>query len=96
MGLVPVVAPVKDPVPYLPVATPPLTGNFASGTATAGMIQYVAQGALSGVPPDPGCEFETEGHYCGQIADAAIQQRLQFFQTALTDPVPTIFGPSAP
>jgi len=96
MGLVPVVAPVKDPVPYLPVATPPLTGNLASGTATAGMIQYVAQGALPGVPPDLGCEFETEGHYCGQIADAAIQQRLQFFQTALTDPVPTIFGPSVP
>ncbi len=93
MGLVPLIEPVREAVPYLPTATPPVTGNFLGGTATAGLIQYVPLGGLPGTPPDAGCEFEPDGHFCGQIAFASEQLRVQFFGMAADGMVPTIVVP---
>jgi hypothetical protein len=90
LGPVPIVEPVWQAVPYLPVASAPLSGNFDS--ATAGLAQYVAAG-VPGIPPTPGCEGEPIGHYCAQSAPSSLHQRVRFFQTAVTDPVPTLVNP---
>lgn len=60
---------------------------------TAGYAQYVPAG-IPGLEPTPTCESQTESHYCAQTADSAKEPRLLFFQTALTDPAPTIVNPS--
>jgi len=91
LGQVPHVAPIRVPVPYLPAVPGPIMGNINSET-TAGYAQYVPAG-IPGLEPTPTCEFETEGHFCAQTADAAKQQRVIFFKTALTDPAPTIVNP---
>lgn len=82
MGLAPILEPVWQAVPYLPVASAPLSGNFDSATA-----------GFPSIAPTPGCEGEPNGHYCAQIAPSSLHQRVRFFQTAVNDPVPTIVNP---
>ncbi|MGB5365495.1 MAG: hypothetical protein WBM75_05415 [Polyangiales bacterium] len=95
MGLVPIVDRVAEVVPYLSVASTPLMGNFQSGTRTAGLAQYVAANA-SDLTVTAGCECPPacglDGHYCGQQAPSSVSQRVRFLQTAVSDPVPTIFN----
>ena len=91
LGQVPHVEPIRVPVPYLPAVPGPIMGNIDSET-TAGYAQYVPVG-IPGLEPTPTCEFEPEGHFCAQLADAAKQQRVIFFKTALSDPAPSIVNP---
>ena len=42
------------------------------------------------------CFAKFECRKSAQIADSAIEQRVRFFQTALTDPAPTIVNPFDP
>jgi len=93
LGIVPHIEPIEVSVPYLPTAPGPIVANIDSET-TAGFAQYVPAGT-PGLDPTPTCEFETEGHYCAQTSAPAIRQRVLFFQTALTDPAPTIVNPYA-
>jgi len=51
-----------------------------------------------GIDPTPGCvglppAIGSEGHFCAQRAAESLHQRVVFFQTAVTDPVPTIIDP---
>ena len=91
LGQVPHIEPIQVLVPYLPTAPGPIMGNIDFETTSA-FAQYVPTGT-PGLPPTPTCEFEPEGHYCAQIAGPAIEQRVLFFQTALTEPAPTIVNP---
>jgi hypothetical protein len=91
LGQIPHIEPIQVGVPYLPTAPGPIIGNIDFET-TSGFAQYVPTG-VPGLPPTPTCEFQPEGHYCAQIAEAAIQQRVLFFKTALTDTAPTIVNP---
>ena len=81
-------------VPYLPTAPGPIMGNIDFETTSA-FAQYVPAG-IPWLDPTPTCEFQTEGHFCAQTADSAIEQRVRFLQTALTDTAPTIVNPFAP
>jgi len=94
LGQVPHIEPIQMMVPYLPTAPGPIMGNIDSETTSA-FAQYVPAG-IPGLEPTPTCEFQTEGHFCAQTADSAIEQRVRFFQSALTDPAPTIVNPFAP
>jgi hypothetical protein len=91
LGRVPHIEPIQVFVPYLPTAPGPIMGNIDFETTSA-FAQYVPVG-IPGLAPTPTCEFQPEGHFCAQIADAAIEQRVRFFQTALTDQAPTITNP---
>ena len=89
LGATPLIGPVAEPVPYLVRAEAPLTGNVDAQTTSA-YAQYVPNG-IPDLPPTPGCEFWTNGHYCPQTAPAALDQRFRFFETALYDEAPTIY-----
>jgi len=92
LGATPLVGRVARPVPYLGVAEGPLVANVDSQT-TSGYSQYVPNG-IPGLTATPGCEFWFEGHFCAQVAQDSLDQRLTFFRTALEDPAPTIIqGP---
>ncbi len=91
LGVVPHIEPIQVPVPYLPTAPGPIVANIGPET-TAAFAQYVPAG-VPGLEPTPTCELQPEGHYCAQIAEPAIDQRVQFFLSALTDPAPTIVNP---
>ncbi|MEM7437673.1 MAG: hypothetical protein AAF436_21145, partial [Myxococcota bacterium] len=88
LGATPLVGPVAQPVPYLPRAEAPLTANVDAETTSA-YVQYVPTG-IPGLPETPGCEFETEGHFCAQVARGSLDQRLTFFRTALENEAPTV------
>ncbi len=94
LGATPLIEPVAEPVPYLTRAEAPLTGNVDAQTTSA-YAQYVPNG-VPGLPPTPGCEFWTNGHYCPQTAPAALDQRFRFFETALYDEAPTIYVGQTP
>ena len=83
---IPQLAPVM-PVFFLESAENPVQGNV-HGMATAALFQFVPSG-VEGLAPSPGCESETEGHYCAPRAANAIAQRLRFFESAL-DGIPEI------
>jgi hypothetical protein len=74
---VPHVRPVAQPVPLMDQVDAPVAGNLPGGL-TGGFFQYDPA-------TTPSClgYGETEGHYCAQIADEALSQRLHFFETAL-------------
>jgi hypothetical protein len=91
LGVVPHIEPVQVPVPYLPTAPGPIVANIDAQT-TAAFAQYVPAG-IPGLEPTPTCELQPEGHYCAQIAEPAIDQRVQFFLSTLTDPAPIIVNP---
>jgi hypothetical protein len=85
-------------VSFLDTITGPVTANIDADT-TAAFYQYVPVG-VDGIDPTPGCTIlsptsQVEGHYCAQGAAESEHQRVVFFQTALTDPVPTIIDPLA-
>ena len=82
---------VKRPVPFLPVATAPLSANVDALT-TAALTQYVPA-VFPGLPPTPGCEFQYEGHFCPQVAAPARDQRVAFFQSALQAGAPVVIDP---
>lgn len=88
LGGTPLIDPIAQPVPYLPAAEAPVVANVDAETTSA-YAQYVPNG-LPDLLPSPGCEFWFEGHFCPQVAPAALDQRLRFFQSALTDRAPTI------
>ncbi|MBT8451312.1 MAG: hypothetical protein KJO40_05020 [Deltaproteobacteria bacterium] len=88
LGSTPLVGRVAQPVPYLERADAPLVANVDSQTTSA-YSQYVPNG-IPGLNPTPGCEFWDEGHFCAQTARAALDQRMTFFRTALTDDAPTV------
>jgi hypothetical protein len=91
---IPQLPPVARRVPFLRVEDAPATANIDPQT-TAGMVQYVPAG-VPGLPPSPGCEFGSEGHFCAQSSFVAVQQRQAFYQSAVSDPVPTISPPELP
>jgi pimeloyl-ACP methyl ester carboxylesterase len=90
-GPIPHLAPIWEASPILEQVTGPVTGNIDAET-TAAFYQFVPFG-ISGIPHTPGCEFEPNGHGCGQAAPEARLQRLLFLKSAVEDPVPTIVDP---
>lgn len=92
LGPLPHAEPVQQSVPFLAAQAPPIQGNVTPDT-TAGYMQYVPAASPTGLPPSPGCIGETEGHFCPQLAPEAIDQRRDFFQTAITDVAPVIIDP---
>ncbi|MBI3785676.1 MAG: hypothetical protein HY270_19965 [Deltaproteobacteria bacterium] len=93
---IPHLKPVQRVVPFLDSIEGPVVGNIDADTSAA-FFQYVPVG-VEGFPPTPGCLaiHETEGHYCAQSAAESRHQRTVFFQTAISDPAPTIINPFAP
>ena len=91
LGPIPHLAPIWQASPILEQVTGPVSANIDSET-TAAFYQFVPAGT-PGIPHTPGCEFEPEGHYCGQSAPEARLQRLLFLKSAVEDPVPTIVDP---
>jgi hypothetical protein len=91
---IPQLPPVARRVPLLTVEDAPATANIDAET-TAGMVQYVPAG-VPDLPPSPGCESNEEGHYCAQSSPVAVQQRQEFYWSAVDDPVPTIPAPNLP
>ena len=89
---IPLVAPVRQGTPILPVIPAPVQSNIDAAT-TGGQFQFVPQG-IPGLPPTPGCESQTEGHFCAQTNPAAVQQRVRFFESAL-EGAPVIVDPFA-
>jgi hypothetical protein len=87
------VEPVREPVPYLTATPGPIIANIDAET-TAGLAQYVPDG-YPGLAPTPGCIGEPVAHYCAQSAAEAYEQRILFFQSALTDPAPALVHPEA-
>lgn len=90
IGPIPHLLPVQRAVPFLQAVAGPLQGNIDADT-TAGFFQYVPAGIV-GLAPSPGCEGQTEGHYCAQSAPGSQRQRIVFFQSAL-EGVPRIVNP---
>ncbi|MEN8181958.1 MAG: hypothetical protein ABFS46_05420 [Myxococcota bacterium] len=90
LGPLPHLAPQPVPVSYLPGAEGPVVANIDPGTSAA-YVQFVPLG-VPDVPSDPGCSFEIEGHFCAQSAREARRLRVDFYRSAIEDPVPTI-GP---
>ncbi|MEM7436180.1 MAG: hypothetical protein AAF436_13565 [Myxococcota bacterium] len=88
LGSTPLVGPIAEPVPYLELATTPLTANVDANTTSA-YAQYVPDG-VPGLAASLGCEFEAEGHFCAESSSVARDQRFLFFKTALEDPAPTV------
>jgi len=98
MGPIPHLRPVRRLVPFLETVDGPLTANIDAHT-TAAFFQYVPVG-VAGIDPTPGCVVlpptsAHEGHFCAQSAAESLHQRVVFFQTAVSDPVPTIINPFA-
>src|SRR6185436_16287178 len=95
IGPIPHLLPVQRAVPFLETVTGPVVANIDAET-TAAFYQYVPVG-VDGIDPTPGCAAlnQPEGHYCAQSAPESEHQRVVFFQTALTDPAPTIIDPLA-
>jgi hypothetical protein len=89
---IPHLEPFAEDVPFLTSITGPVSANIDSST-TAAFFQYVPDG-FKGATPTPGCvsPSEPEGHYCAQSAAEAVEQRAQFFTSALSG-VPTITAP---
>jgi hypothetical protein len=87
LGPIPHLAPVVVPVSYLPVADGPIQANVDSETSAA-FVQFAPAG-IPGVPASPGCEAQTEGHYCAQGAPEALALRAGFYRSAV-DGVPVI------
>lgn len=93
LGPVPVLEPIWQAVPYLPIATPPITDNIElAPRTTSGLAQYVPDG-FPGIPPTPGCIGITNAHVCGQASRYSRHQRVRFLQTAVEDAAPTIVNP---
>jgi hypothetical protein len=88
---IPQLEPFAERVPSLTSVTAPLSGNIASGT-TAAFFQFVPKGSAAGTPT-PGCNNQTEGHFCAQSAAEAERQRLEFFTSALSG-TPRIIDPA--
>jgi len=98
MGPIPHLNPVQRVVPYLETVDGPVLKNI-DATTTAAFFQYVPVG-VDGIAPTPGCaalpiSVGGEGHYCAQRAAESLHQREVFFQTAVSDGVPTIINPFA-
>jgi len=98
MGPIPHLKPVQRVVPYLEMVDGPVLGNIDANT-TAAFFQYVPVG-VEGIDPTPGCAalpiaIGGEGHYCAQRAAESLHQREVFFQTMLSNGVPTIINPFA-
>ena len=92
LGATPHVGRVAQPVPYLEQAEAPLVANVDAQTTSA-YSQYVPNG-IPDLSPTEGCEFWNEGHYCAQVAQGSLDQRMTFFRTALEDSAPTVIdGP---
>jgi pimeloyl-ACP methyl ester carboxylesterase len=91
---IPQLPPVARRVPLLAVEDAPATANIGPQT-TAGMVQYVPAG-VPDLPPSPGCESDFEGHFCAQSSFVAVEQRQDFYRSAVNDPVPTIPPPDLP
>ena len=89
LGL-PQLEPVAERVPFLPLTSSPVRANIDAATSGS-FFQYVPQGYVA-APASPGCAAlgQTEGHYCAQIADEALRQRVRFFQSALEAAPPSI------
>lgn len=90
--------PVQRVVPYLDAVDGPVVANIDERTSAA-FFQYTPVG-IDGIPPSPGCVVlpeisAREGHYCAQSAAESLHQRVVFFQSALSDPAPTIINPYA-
>jgi len=92
---IPHLEPVQSPVPSLDRVSAPLSGNVNS-SITAAYYQYVPVG-VEGIPPTPGCETinESDGHFCAQWAQEALEQRKKFFRSSLEGPAPVITDPMA-
>jgi hypothetical protein len=90
-GGVPHVGPVQQTTSVLNEVTAPVTANIDTAT-TAAYFQFVPMNGL-GLTPTPGCQFQPEGHYCPQTAPEALDQRITFFESALSGPAPIVIDP---
>ena len=88
---IPLVAPFQESTPVLDWVASPVEANVDAVT-TGGLFQFVPQG-YPGLPPTPGCELETDGHFCTQTNPAAVHQRVRFFESALGGGAPVIVDP---
>lgn len=88
LGPMPLLLPEQRVVPFLEKANGPVTANI-NATTTAGISQYVPA-FVPGIPATLGCEFQSEGHYCPQTSPPGLQQRADFFRSALTGAAPTV------
>ena len=98
IGPIPHLKPVQRAVPYLETVDGPVVQNIDANT-TAAFFQYVPVG-VEGIDPTPGCaalpiSIGGEGHYCAQRAAESLHQREVFFQTTISNGVPTIINPFA-
>jgi hypothetical protein len=89
---IPQIPPAAEAVPFLTPIDAPVNANI-DGKTTAAFFQYVPSGYMAATPT-PGCVApkQTEGHYCAQDAAEAIDQRIEYFTSALAG-TPTITGP---
>ena len=88
------VEPVQQSSPVVSAVPGPLAANV-NATTTAGYYQYVP-GGIPGLTPTPGCDVEPEGHFCPQSAAVAIDQRVRFFESALSESAPVVIDPLSP
>jgi hypothetical protein len=91
LGGMPHVRPVQQATSLLAEVTAPVTANIDGGT-TAAYFQFVPTG-IAGLPATPGCAFEPEGHFCPQTAPEALDQRITFFESALSGAAPVVIDP---
>jgi hypothetical protein len=90
LGPIPQLAPVLEPVSYLPQGGALVQGNIDAETSAA-FVQFAPSG-LPGIAPSPLCETQPEGHFCAQRASRAL--RTSFYRAALGEGAPPI-GPLA-
>ena len=88
------VLPQAESTPVLATASAPLAANV-NATTTAGFYQFVPTG-VPGIPATPGCAFQSNGHFCAQSAAESVDQRIEFFRTAVEQNAPVIIDPLAP
>jgi len=84
---IPQLPPIARPVPFLPTAIAPVSGNVDAET-TAALAQFVPDG-FPGLPASPDCVFEYEGHFCPQGSSAAREQIAAFYRSRF-DGVPVV------
>jgi len=90
---IPQLEPHAEDVPFLASLAGAVQANVDAAT-TAAFFQYVPKG-YANATPSPGCVAldEPEGHFCAQIAAEAIEQRVNFFTSALSG-VPRVTAPA--
>lgn len=99
LGPIPMIEPTPRDVGFLPTAVGPIRANVDAST-TAAYAQVVPAG-LAGIEVESDCDpssmsasIAQEGHFCAQVSMASVEQRLQFFLSALGGGAPVVTNTS--